>query len=62
MYSRNMTNARNVHRENVLQNYVIVVFFIDKNKGPRSYLCTEVPYLAAKKWNRSIINESNSFC
>ena len=25
MYSRNMTNAQNVHRENVLQNHVTVV-------------------------------------
>ena len=31
-------------------------------KGPRSSLCTQVPYLAVKKWNRSIITESNIFC
>ena len=32
------------------------------NLGPRSSLCTKVPYLAVKKWNRSIITESNIFC
>ena len=26
-------------------------------KGPRSTLCTQVPCLAVKKWNRSIITE-----
>ena len=31
-------------------------------KGPRSYLCTQVPYSAVKNWNRSIITESNIFC
>ena len=41
--------------------------FIHKNghrryKGPRSSLCTKVPCLAVKKWNRSIITESNIFC
>ena len=30
-------------------------------KGPRSSLCTQVPYLAVKKWNRSIITESYIF-
>ena len=30
-------------------------------KGPRSSLCTQVPCLAVKKWNRSIITESNIF-
>ena len=30
-------------------------------KGPRSSLCTQVPCLAVKKWNRNIITESNIF-
>ena len=30
-------------------------------KGPRSSLGTQVPCLAVKKWNRSIITESNIF-
>ena len=30
-------------------------------KGPRSYLCTQVHCLAVKKWNRSILTESNIF-
>ena len=32
------------------------------SKGPRSYLCTQVPCLAVKKWKRSILTESNIFC
>ena len=32
-----------------------------KSKGPRLSLCTQVPCLAVKKWNRSIITESNIF-
>ena len=35
--------------------------FITSSKGPRSSLCTQVPCLAVKKWNRSIITESNIF-
>ena len=31
-------------------------------KGPRSFLCTQVPFVVVKKWNRSIITESNIFC
>ena len=31
------------------------------SKGPRFYLCTKVPCLAVKKWNRSILIESNGF-
>ena len=31
-------------------------------EGPRSSLCTQVPCLAMKKCNRSIITESNIFC
>ena len=31
-------------------------------KGPWSYLCTQVHCLAVKKWNRSILTESNIFC
>ena len=34
----------------------------EKGKGPRPYLCTQVPCLAVIKWNRSIITESNIFC
>ena len=30
-------------------------------KGPRSSLCTQVPCLEVKKWNRSILTESNIF-
>ena len=41
----------------VLQFFVPAVI-----KGPRSFLCTQVPCLAVKKWNRSIITESNIFC
>ena len=33
-----------------------------QEKGPRSSLCTQVPCLEVKKWNRSIITESNIFC
>ena len=43
----------------------IIVFQIQIQshiKGLRFYLCTEVPYLAVKKkWNRSIVTESNIF-
>ena len=28
-------------------------------KGPRFYLCTQLPYLAMIEWNRSILTESN---
>ena len=30
-------------------------------QGPRFYLCTQVPFVAVKKWNRSILTESNIF-
>ena len=41
--------------------YLDDIFTIDNPEGPRSSLCTQVPCLAVKKWNRSIITESNIF-
>ena len=41
MYSRNMTNARNVHREDVLQNHVTVVILwikVDKKTEWQRYI------------------------
>ena len=36
---------------------------LDKGiKGPQFYLCTQVSYVAVKKWNRSILTEINTFC
>ena len=42
----------------------LVSFDTRKNlqKGPRFYLCTQVPFVAVNKWNRSILTESNIFC
>ena len=48
--------------ENLYQFMQMNVSFYSRDKGPRSSLCTQVPYLAVQKWNRSIINESNIFC
>ena len=33
----------------------------ETRKGPRFYLCTQVPYVAVKNWNRSILTGSNIF-
>ena len=50
---------RTIHFEH---SSVLLNFASFKSKGPRSSLCTQVPCLAVKKWNQSIITESNIFC
>ena len=52
--------AQSVEHQTLNQRVVGSSPTVDK-KGPRSSLCTQVPCLAVKKWNRSIITESNIF-
>ena len=50
-----------IHKLENLSLSVVKNALEEKLKGPRSYLCTQVPCIAVKKWNRSIITECNIF-